>query len=175
MSIATPDKSSLPLPVDPTLLGAVLEAVNKGLTMCDASAKCVGISAVPSCDAPLVTGMIGVHGKVSGFITVSMSERVAITAVEGLLQEKYGALTSQVVDGVGEITNIIVGGIKGNLSSTPWAFGNMTVPSTIVGRGYQIAFARGLHFLCATFEHQNPEAVMLSDRLLQVSVCLLRL
>ena len=58
MSIATPDRSSLPLPVDPTLLGAVLEAVNKGLTMCDASAKCVGISAVPSCDAPLVTGMI---------------------------------------------------------------------------------------------------------------------
>ena len=175
MSIAMPERSSVPLPIEPILLEAVLEAVNKGLAMCDKAAKCVGLSTVSSGDCPVVTGLIGVHGKVSGFVTVSMSERVAVRAVEGLLQEKFGTLTSQVVDGVGEITNIIVAGMKSRLASSQWGFSHITVPSTIVGKGYQIGFARGLQFLCVTFEHQDPEAVMLADRLMQVSVSLLRL
>ena len=119
--------------------------------------------------------MIGVHGKVSGFVTVNMSERFGIAAVEGLLQEKYGELSSQVVDGVGEITNIIVGGIKSALSGTKWSFSNITVPSVIVGKGYQIAYAKGLDFLSISFEHDDPEAIMLEDRLMQVSISLLRL
>ena len=45
----------------------------------------------------------------------------------GLLQEPCDTLTPQVVDGVGEMTNIIAGGIKRGLTGTPWAFGNVTV------------------------------------------------
>ena len=175
MSIAMPEKSSLPLPIEPVLLEAVLDAVDKGLTMCDKAAKCVGVSTVPLADCPIVTGLIGVHGRVSGFVTVSMSQRVAIGVVEGLLQEKFSTLASQVVDGVGEITNIVASGIKNRLADSPWAFSHITVPSTVVGTAYQIAFARGLPFLCVTFELQDPEAVMLTDRLMQVSVSLLRL
>jgi chemotaxis protein CheX len=135
----------------------------------------VSIATVPSSNSGIVTGMIGVHGKVSGFITVNMAERVALHTVQGLLQESYPELSSQVVDGVGEITNIIVGGIKSTLGKTPWSFSNITVPSVIVGTGYQIAYARGLEFLCATFEHDDPEAIMVDDRLIQISISLLRL
>jgi chemotaxis protein CheX len=166
---------TLPAQVDPTLLKAVLDSVSNALIMCNASARFVGVSSVPTRDQGLVTGMIGVHGKVSGFITVNMPERLAVKAVEGLLQDTYGGLTAQVIDGTGEITNIIVGGIKSALANSPWGFSHITVPSVIVGTGYQIAYARGLEFLCATFEHQNEEFLMLSDRLLQVSVSLLRL
>jgi chemotaxis protein CheX len=139
------------------------------------SARCVGVSAVPGIDSGIVTGLIGVHGRVSGFITVNLAERFAVRAVEGLLQEKHGQLTSQVVDGVGEITNIIVGGIKSQLASTPWAFSHITVPSVIVGKGYHIAYARGLSFVCMTFESNDVDAVMLEDRLMQVSLSFLRL
>ena len=175
MSVATADTVELPIAVEPILIQATLGAVSSALTMCEATAKCVSISTVPASDRGIVTGMIGVHGKVSGFITVNMAERVALRAVQGLLQESYSKLTSQVVDGVGEITNIIVGGIKSALGKTPWSFSNITVPSVIVGTGYQIAYARGLEFLCATFEYDDPEAIMLDDRLLQVSISFLRL
>ncbi len=47
--------------------------------------------------------------------------------------------------------------------------------SVIVGSGYQIAYAKGLHFLCAQFEHEDPDALMLQDRILQISISLLRL
>lgn len=161
--------------VDDELARATLSAVGNGLAMCEMAARCVGLSAVPGNDAGVITGMIGVHGRVSGFITLNLSERFAIRAVEGLCQEKFAGLTSQVVDGVGELTNIVVGGIKAQLAGTPWGFTHITVPSVIVGNGYHIAYARGLSFLCATFESNDPEAVMLEDRLMQVSLSFLRL
>jgi chemotaxis protein CheX len=175
MATATLEAPSMSFRADPHLLQTLQESVASALTMCDTQARCVGISTVPSHEPGIVTGLIGVHGKVSGFVTVNMAERVALKAVGGLLQDNYDKLTAQVVDGVGEITNLIVGGIKGGLSTTPWSFSHITVPSVIVGKGYKIAYVRGLEFLCAVFEHNDPDALMLNDRLLQVSVSLLRL
>lgn len=175
MATATEDQTCAALSVDPNLHKAMLDAVNNCLVMCGLNARCVGMCTVPASEGGDVTGMIGVHGKVSGFISVNMNQKLAVHAVEGLLQEKFGGLTTQVVDGVGEITNIIVGGMKSALSSTPKAFPHITVPSVIVGTGYSIAYARGLEFLCGMFEVQDHDSVMLTDRLLQVNVSLLRL
>lgn len=175
MSTVAEESISVPNLAEPRLIKSILDAVQNGLIMCDAQARCVGISSVPSRDPSPITGLIGVHGKVSGFLTVNMAEKSAIRLVEGLLGEKYGSLTSQVVDGAGEITNIIVGGIKSALAGSTWAFSNITVPSVIIGKGYQIAYAKGLDFVCATFERTDPEAIMLEDRIFNVSMSLLRL
>lgn len=175
MTAATLDAAALPIAVDPTLLKAIVNSVGNALSMCEVTAKCVAISSVPAGEPGRVTGIIGVHGKVSGFVTVNMAERFAIRAVEGLLQDQFAALTSQVVDGAGELTNIIVGGIKSALGNSNWSFSHITVPSVIVGQGYQIAYSKGLEFLNVTFEHLDPEAVMLQDRVFNVSISLLRL
>jgi chemotaxis protein CheX len=175
MSAVAEETITLPSLAEPRLLKSIMDAVQNALVMCDAQARCVGISSVPSRDPSPITGLIGVHGKVSGFLTVNMAEKSAIRLVEGLLGEKFNTLTSQVVDGAGEITNIIVGGIKSTLAGSTWAFSHITVPSVIIGRGYQIAYAKGLDFVCATFERTDPEAILLEDRLFHVSVSLLRL
>ena len=172
---ATAPESDMGFALDAQMFKAIRDSVGNALTMCNERARCVGVSAVPSHEPGLITGMIGVHGKVSGFVTVNMSERVAIKAVSGLIQEELALLSPQVIDGVGEITNIIVGGIKAALSNSAWSFPYMTVPSVIVGNGYSIAYAKGLEFLCATFEHLDPDSVMLEDRIMQVSISLLRL
>jgi chemotaxis protein CheX len=163
------------LMADPVLLKSTVDAVEQALQMCDANARCVAVARVPARDPGNVTGLIGVHGTVSGFITVNLAERVAKSIVGGLLQDRFDALTGQVVDGVGELTNIIAGGIKKGVLGSPWAFNNVTVPSVIVGRNYQIAFCRGLEYLSVTFEQENDDAVLLEDRLLQVAVSLIRL
>ena len=160
---------------DPLLMHALTSAVESALTMCDVKARCVGVTSVPAQEPGIITGMLGVHGKVSGFMTVNFSERFAVRAVAGLLQEDCQELSAQVVDGVGEITNVIGGGVKRALATTPWGFSHVTVPSVIVGSGYRIAYAKGLDFLCAVFEHDDEEAIMLQDRMLQVSISLLRL
>ena len=160
---------------DPVVQRAVQDAVSKALVMCGMNARPVGVCSVPARDSNYVTGVIGLHGKVSGFVTVGLGGRLAVKAVEGLLQDTYGGLTNQVVDGVGEITNIIAGGIKGALASTPRALTHITIPSVIVGKGYQMAYGKGLEYLCCLFENQDEEEVMLDERLMQVSLSLLRL
>jgi len=163
------------IPINQQLYSAVTHSVHSALEMCDIKARCVGISAMPTQQTGILTGMIGVHGKVSGFVSMNISEEFVISAVEGLLQEEYGKLSSQVVDGAGEITNIIVGGIKSKLSKTEWGFSQITVPSVIVGQNFSIAYSRGLEYLTVTFEYDNPNVIRLEDRMLHVSMSLLTL
>ncbi len=163
------------LGADSALLSAITTSVESCLTMCDTTAKCVGISTIPTRDPGSVTGMIGVHGNVSGFITVNLAEAVALATVGGLLQDKFEKLSPQVIDGAGEMTNIIAGGIKKGLSGSPWGFSHVTVPSVIIGQNYQIAYSAGLQYLCASFEHDNEDALLLDDRLIKVAVSLIRL
>lgn len=175
MAAATLDSPVTGLSVEPILFKSINTAVASALTMCNCRARCVGLSSVPAHDTGIISGLVGVHGNVSGFVTVNMSERFALHAVGGLMQDSYDSLNAQVVDGVGEISNLIAGGIKSSLGGTPWAFTHITVPSVIVGTGYRMAYARGLEFVCGLFEHIDPEAVLFSDRMLQVSMSLLRL
>jgi CheY-specific phosphatase CheX len=163
------------LNVEPVLFNAIISGVQDGLAMCAIEARCVGVSAIPVKETGAVTGLIGVHGNVSGFITVNMAEKVALAAVGGLLQDPCDELCSQVVDGVGELTNIISGGIKKGLYGSPWLFSHITVPSVIIGQNYQIAYAKGLQYVSVTFEHQSDDALMLTDHLMQVAISLIRL
>lgn len=166
---------ALPVAVNEELCSAVVAATRKGLAMCGVEATCVGVSRVPSRQSGAITGMIGVHGKVSGFVTVNLSECLAIQAVGGLLGESFEKLTPQVIDGAGEVTNLIVGGVKSALSTTDWAFGQITIPSVIVGDGYQVAFAEGLELIDVVFQVKNENAIGVGDRLLHVTLSLLRL
>ncbi len=163
------------LNVNDTLFESINKSVQQAMGMCDTQVRCVGVSCCPTAETGLVTGMIGVHGKVSGFLSVNMAERFAIKAVEGLLQDSFGTLNSQVVDGAGEITNIIAGGVKSSLAKGPWGFNHITVPSMIVGQNFTIAYSRGLEYITVTFEHEDPDAVRIEDRTMHVSMSLLTL
>jgi len=163
------------LNINPLLFEAVKNSVQNALEMCDTKIRCVGVSAMPTQESGIITGMIGVHGKVSGFVCVNMAERFVISAVEGLLQEEYGKLCSQVIDGAGEITNIIVGGVKAALAKSEWGFSHITVPSVIVGQNFTIAYSPGLAYLTVTFEHCDTDVIRLEDRMMHVSMSLLTL
>jgi chemotaxis protein CheX len=156
------------------IVGSVIKAVQNCLTMCDVTAKVVGVSTVPVDAGGVVTGMIGVHGKVTGFVSVSLPERAALLAVSGLLQDEFPQLNHQVVDGVGEITNIITGGIKTGLAGKEWSFQNMTVPSVVVGRNYHIAYAKGIEYSNVSFEMDDPETLTIQDRLFQVTISMMK-
>lgn len=157
----------------PELVKAVTSSFENAMAMCDVRSRCVSISCIPTPSSKVITGMIGLHGKVTGFAAVSMSDAVAIKSCGGLLGESYDEVNGQVVDGAGELTNIIVGGIKSQLAGSEWAFSYMTVPSMIIGGGYQIAFGSGIQFVSATFEIEDQSTIVMEDRLASVSLSLL--
>jgi chemotaxis protein CheX len=175
LAASAPATDNLPIDFNRELFNAILDATPKALAMCGGKARCVGVTCMPSKQQGEVTGLIGAHGRASGFIAVNMSKRLALHLVDGLLGERYPDLTPQVIDGAGEVTNIIVGGVKSALSRGEWTFSNITVPSVIVGDGYQVSFASGIELIDVCFEVDNPEAIMTSDRLLHVTLSLLKL
>jgi chemotaxis protein CheX len=103
-----------------------------------------------------------------------MPERVATLAVSGLLMEEHKAVDAQVVDGVGEITNVIAGGLKTRLSNTNWMIGNITVPSVILGSHYNISYSKGIEYCGVTFEVDDPDTLSIHNRVFSVSTSLIQ-
>jgi len=157
-----------------TITNAMIAAVESCLQMCDLKVRVAGITKIPIQlpDAP-VTGIVGMNGKCSGFVSISMPERVATLAVSGLLMEEHKTINAQVIDGIGEITNVIGGGLKTKLSNTPWMVGNITIPSVILGSHYNISYSKGIEYCGVTFEVDDPDSLSIHDKVFAVSTSLI--
>ncbi|MDR1925018.1 MAG: chemotaxis protein CheX [Planctomycetaceae bacterium] len=163
------------LVVNSLLTNATITSVEKCLQMCNLQMRVVGVSQIPiQFPTTLVTGMIGLSGKCTGFISLAMSERVAINAVSGLSMESYKTINAQVIDGVGEITNIIAGGIKTKLYNTQWMINNITIPSVILGNNYQISYSKGIEYSSILFEIADADALTIQDRVFMVTTSLIQ-
>lgn len=108
---------------------------------------------VLQCDQMLashdVSGIIGLSGGLSGDVIVSFDERVAILATAAMLGSEPAELDNDVVDAVGELTNMIAGAAKGILERH-----NMSIalPTVILGKGHRVGFKSGVVPLCINFE-----------------------
>lgn len=163
------------LSVNSLVTNSLIHSVESCLRMCDLKMRVVGVTKIPVQlpDAP-VTGMIGLSGKCTGFLSLTMPERVATLAVSGLSMEEYTTVNAQVVDGVGEMTNIIAGGLKTKLYNTAWMINNITIPSVILGNNYQISYSKGIEFCGITFEVDDPDTLTIQDRVFMVNTSLIQ-
>jgi len=161
--------------INTTIMNAIILSVESSFSMCELPVRVVGLSKVPvTLSNANVTGMIGMNGKCTGFMTITLPEHIATTAVSGLLQDEFTKINNQVIDGVGELTNIICGGLKTRLSNTPWALENITIPSVILGNNYQITYAKGIEFGSVMFEIDDPETLTIHDRLFLLTTSLMQ-
>jgi chemotaxis protein CheX len=84
-----------------------------------------------------LTGVIGLSGKATGTVAVSMPAEMAMTVTSRLLGESQLTSNDQVIDAVGELTNMIAGAAKAKLEKMELSIG---LPAVIVGRQSAIAF-----------------------------------
>jgi chemotaxis protein CheX len=163
------------LSLNSLVVNSVITSVEDCLRMCDLSIRVVGITKIPvQLPEANITGLIGLGGKCTGFVSLSLPERVATLAVSGLLMEEYKTINAQVIDGVGEITNIIAGGLKTRLSNTPWTVGNLTIPSVILGERYDISYSKGIEYCGVSFEVDDPDTLTVHGRIFMVSTSLIQ-
>ena len=161
--------------VNSLIVNALVVSVENCLQMCDLKVRVVGVTKIPIQlpDAP-VTGLIGLSGKCTGFISLAMPERVATLAVSGLLMEEHKTINAQVVDGIGEMTNVVAGGIKTRLSNSPWMISSITVPSVILGSHYNISYSKGIEYCGVTFEVDDPDTLSIHERVFSVDASLIQ-
>lgn len=85
-----------------------------------------------------VTGIIGLAGaSVMGNMMLSFDKIAALQVVSKMLMEEYSEINKEVLDAVGEITNMVTGGAKKELSELGFAI-EMATPMVISGKGVEI-------------------------------------
>jgi chemotaxis protein CheX len=84
-----------------------------------------------------ISGVVGLSGKASGTVVLSFSREVAVQSTEKLLGQKYNAINSDVIDAVGELTNMIAGRAKAGLEHLAMT---LALPTVVTGKNHIISF-----------------------------------
>lgn len=87
----------------------------------------------------VVTGLIGMAGEgVSGSLMLSFERESILRIVSNMLMEEFNEITPEVIDAVGELTNVICGGTKSDLAEVGYIL-NMATPITIPGQNVELS------------------------------------
>ena len=85
-----------------------------------------------------VSGIIGISGKGVGTVVLSMQREVAIKIAESMLMiENLKEIDNDVLDAVGEITNIVCGNAKAQLAQFQLS---ISLPNILCGEGCWLHF-----------------------------------
>jgi chemotaxis protein CheX len=98
-----------------------------------------------------VSGVIGLSGKAQGTGVVGLGREAALKASEVMLQERPPEINGDVVDAIGELTNIIAGGAKAHLEHLELS---VSLPSIITGKGHCIQFPTKVAPICIPFDSE---------------------
>ncbi|MGL6195125.1 MAG: chemotaxis protein CheX [Thermoguttaceae bacterium] len=98
-----------------------------------------------------VSGIIGISGKAIGTIVLSMSHKVAQSAAGTMLMMDINDTDDDVLDAVGELTNMVAGGAKAKLEQFSL---QMSLPNVICGDNCRLHFPPQAHPISIPFSCQ---------------------
>jgi chemotaxis protein CheX len=96
-----------------------------------------------------ISGVIGLSGKAIGTVVLSLGEPVALKVTAAMLGEEPPEMNSDVVDAIGELTNMIAGSAKAQLEHLEMS---VSLPSVIMGRNHRVAFPGDIQPIAIPFE-----------------------
>lgn len=96
-----------------------------------------------------VTGVIGLSGQTSGDVVISFEKQVALSAAAALTGGEYEDIEEDVIDTIGELTNMIAGQAKASLSSGDIS---LALPTVIVGKDHRIRFPSKIKPMSVPFQ-----------------------
>ena len=105
----------------------------------------IGNGAQPTMD---ISGIIGLSGRASGTVVLSVDRAVAISATEVLLGQRYDSINGDVIDAVGELTNMVAGRAKAGLEHLAMT---LALPTVITGKNHVISFGSATQTLAIPF------------------------
>lgn len=96
-----------------------------------------------------VSGVIGISGKISGTIVLSLSHHTALEILYRLVGTKTSFIDDEVCDAVGELTNMIAGQAKGQLERYELS---ASIPTIVTGRNHLIQYGSNVKPMCILFD-----------------------
>jgi len=109
-----------------------------------------------------VSGIIGLAGDTRGAVVLSFSRETAMSMISKMARQEYRGLTNEVLDGVGELVNIIAGNAKQDLLEFRI---EISLPGVITGNSYRIRWPEGIPVVAIPFTTElGPFTVNVSLR-----------
>ena len=96
-----------------------------------------------------ISACVGLSGKAMGTVVLSLDREVALSATTAMLGTRPETIDADVVDAIGELTNMIAGAAKSKLEQYAMS---LSLPSVIVGRHHVIKFPSHSTPICIPFE-----------------------
>lgn len=84
-----------------------------------------------------ISGIIGLSGTVVGTVILTMSESIALKAASTMLMDEMKTVNADVLDAVGELTNMIAGNAKAQLEEYKLS---LSLPNVISGHDTEVRF-----------------------------------
>lgn len=84
-----------------------------------------------------ISGVIGLSGKAVGTVVLSLSTPVALKAASTMLLYDAKTIDADVIDAVGELTNMVAGGAKAQLEEYDLM---VSLPNVITGKDHEVRF-----------------------------------
>ena len=97
-----------------------------------------------------VTAVVGFAGSISGTVSVQFKSGLAMKVTSNMLQFPVTTLNEDVSDAIGEVGNMIAGGIKTELSNRGIHF-DIALPTVVMGVGHSIGHTPGADVLFFPF------------------------
>ena len=95
-----------------------------------------------------VSGIIGLSGRAAGAVILSISENLAYKAASRMLMTDVNEMNDDVLDAIGELTNMVAGSAKAELEELQL---NVSLPNVITGKPHDIRFPSNVKPICVPF------------------------
>lgn len=96
-----------------------------------------------------VSGVIGLSGKAVGTVVLNFTKPVALQAASTMLMTEATEIDDDVLDAVGELTNMVAGAAKAELEEYELM---VSLPNVITGRDHDVHFPSNVTPICVSFE-----------------------
>jgi len=93
-----------------------------------------------------ISGIIGLSGHLVGTAILTMSEQLALKAASVMLMDEQETINADVLDAIGELTNMVAGNAKSQLEEYKFS---LSLPNVICGANTEVHFP----------EHSQPISI----------------
>ncbi len=104
-----------------------------------------------------ITGNIGLSGSAHGSISLAFKEKAAVDTVSAMLGTTLSADKPEIIDGIGELVNIIAGYAKKDLTEYNL---EISLPSVIIGRDVVVTVPSGVSAFIVPFSSRISNFTM---------------
>jgi chemotaxis protein CheX len=99
-----------------------------------------------------ISVLVSIFGGLNGTVVISMPRKAAIRLVSSMLMdEDIDDFNDDVLDGIGEIGNLIVGSAKSSISQTYKVHAAISIPTILTGKSHDIQHQKGVPCIGCVF------------------------